>query len=298
MLQIISNPCLHQAIEIADKTNRKYMPTTSVVVTHDGFFHAHEVFACAILDPLFVIRTRDEKIISFASKQNKWKVIDVGMTNSGNVRDHHQHKGYMGINSMFFVEDIKLTKNMLKILDSVGKLDCKVDSIDYASSIIARFNPSWDESLDINSQFLKAINVAAMILNNAGMFIQIAEREIERDASKNKAIPTVRRAIANNSLPEGVIVLEKYVPFMETILKHNEKNEKKIYFVIYPDIQDSTKYKLHAVPISSNEKNRNLRDIVSVSNKAGCFFIHKSLFIAGYNSLQCAIDAAMKSIGV
>src|SRR3989344_4225767 len=75
-----------------------FLKPKTVVVTHDGSFHADELFACATLSiwaekegrRIKIIRTRNQEIIEKADI-----VVDVGMQYdpSKNRFDHHQKGG-------------------------------------------------------------------------------------------------------------------------------------------------------------------------------------------------------------
>jgi uncharacterized UPF0160 family protein len=68
----------------------------AVVVTHDGRFHADEVFAIVLLelgmDEVMVHRTRDEETIKSAQNNQMVFVLDVGKQHNEDMRnfDHHQ----------------------------------------------------------------------------------------------------------------------------------------------------------------------------------------------------------------
>ena len=67
------------------------------VVTHDGVFHADEVFACALLciaygrDNVGIIRSRDSKVLEVATKNKDTWTIDVGNSYDPEMLnfDHH-----------------------------------------------------------------------------------------------------------------------------------------------------------------------------------------------------------------
>lgn len=69
------------------------------IITHDGVFHADEVFVCAtmkIIQPsAAIIRTRDTGAISSGKENQDTMLIDVGMAYdcSNRLYDHHQSEG-------------------------------------------------------------------------------------------------------------------------------------------------------------------------------------------------------------
>jgi len=173
----------------------KKSKTTKKLVTHNGSFHADDVFACAALslfleargEKFKVIRTRDENII----KEGDY-VFDVGgvYNPKANRFDHHQKdfkekrengivyssfglvwkkygknicggdeiKNYM---DRMLVEQIDATDNGMNVFKPTTTHIHNYD----ISSIIGSFRPRWGEQ-DSQKHFDRAVSFARSILEN------------------------------------------------------------------------------------------------------------------------------------
>lgn len=94
------------------------------IITHNGVFHADEVFAVAILERFIggnteIIRTRDKSIIEVAKNNVNDFVIDVGEAYNAdsNNFDHHQNSDLPSSAGLIFDRFNNLSKNAKKRLD-------------------------------------------------------------------------------------------------------------------------------------------------------------------------------------
>jgi len=163
------------------------------MVTHDGSFHADEVFSTVILQELYpeyeIVRTRDQKIID-----SGFLVYDIGgiYNPQQNRFDHHMKDGpkrennhpysSFGLIWKFYgqrylaaigIETQEERNFIWKYLDEefitwVDQEDCNgaKDKSLTINKIVAGFNPNWDESNELvqNQQFQAATNFARGIL--------------------------------------------------------------------------------------------------------------------------------------
>lgn len=272
--------------------------------THDGKFHADEVFATAILKELFeieVIRTRDEKIL---------KELDIVYDVGDGEFDHH------GINKVYresgtpyascgliwkrFGSEVlklknpKLNKNevdaILKHIDR--SLFEGIDALDngvwidrteipltHISIIIEKFNPRWNSDKDENEAFNESIELATVILRNT----------IEHRFSVLEAKNYVHKAYMNRIDPE-IIVLDTYCPYKDALREIDEKEE--ILFVVYPR-KDS--YAIQTVLDENREDKKKLpepwaglrdEDLAKVTGVPDAVFCHTGRFIAVATSYE------------
>ena len=158
-----------------------------IIQTHDGTFHADEVFACAILTLIHpeaeIVRTRDTIEADY--------VVDVGgkYDESTGRYDHHQrsfnarrdngidyasaglvwkHHGKEMLRKLELSTDVfeTIDKQIIERIDQrdVGQVTSESWEI---SSIISRMNSNWNEEGDNTTHFARALLMAQGILVDA-----------------------------------------------------------------------------------------------------------------------------------
>jgi uncharacterized UPF0160 family protein len=278
------------------------------IVTHNGNFHADDVFSVAALKSIFssvtLIRTRDLEIIAKADI-----VIDVGgeYDSTTDRFDHHQRGGagargngipYSSFGSMwqkYGLDVCKGNQNVANALDAglvstIDAIDCGyVKGVSEGISLsqtISMFNPTWQEDSHFDVCFNEAVEFASHVLTR---FIATANGGIS-------AKTIVASAIENAQDPR-VIVLEKYTPWKKTV---HALSEKALYMV-YPS--QTGQWRIQAVPVEpgSFEDKRPLpKEWAGLSDKAlqevtgidDAMFCHNGLFIAGTESFESAMKMA------
>ncbi len=278
------------------------------IVTHDGNFHADDVFSVAalkaILPAFTLIRSRNAEIISEADI-----VIDVGgKYEPDNGRfDHHQRGGagarengipYSSFGLIWQKYGVAICQENQEVADAVDTgLVSVIDAIDCGysegvsqgvslSQTISMFNPTWQETSDFDSCFDEAVNFASRVL---ARFIASASGGIN-------AKDIVAAAIENAD-DKRVIVLEKYIPWKTTV---HALSEEALYMV-YP--APSGQWRIQAVPVApgSFEDKKSLPNAwAGLSNKAlqdvtgidDAMFCHNGLFIAGAESFESTMKMA------
>lgn len=278
------------------------------VVTHNGNFHADDVFSVAALKlilPTFnLIRTRDSAIIKKADI-----VIDVGSehdANSGRF-DHHQRGGagkrdngipYSSFGLIWQKYGLTICENNQDVANAVdADLVSAIDAIDcgYVESLpagvslsktISMFNPSWQEGNDFDGCFDEAVNFAFKVLKR---FIAAAKGGIS-------AQDMVAKAIKQAEDPR-VIVLEQYIPWKRTV----HALSKEALYIVYPS--PSNQWRIQAVPVEpgSFEDKKPLpkewaglsdNALAEVTGIADAMFCHNGLFIAGAESFESTMRMA------
>ncbi|GHE77651.1 MYG1 family protein [Thalassotalea profundi] len=278
------------------------------IVTHNGNFHADDVFSIAALQHIFpsfkLIRTRDTAIINTADI-----VIDVGgeYTPDKGRFDHHQRGGagkrdngipYSSFGLIWQKYGIAICNGNEEVAHAVDTdlVSC-IDAIDCGhvegiyqgislSQTISMFNPTWEEDTDYDTCFNEAVNFAGRILKR---FIARAEGGIN---AKSIVIDAIK-----NAKDPRIIVLDKYTPWKTTVHEFSEQ----ALFIIYPS--QSGQWRIQAVPIepgSFDDKkslphtwaglsDKALQDVTGISD---AMFCHNGLFMAGAQSFESIMKMA------
>ncbi len=211
------------------------------LVTHDGGFHADDVFATATLLLVLekenkkakIIRTRDQNII-----EKGGYVYDVGgiYDSETNRFDHHQEGGAgkrdnkipyssFGLIWKKFGGDLCGSKKIAEKIDQ--KLCQPIDAIDNGvmtyenkfegvypyilHDIITAFDPIWPEKKNYDDLFLKAVELAKKLL----------EREIIKAQNVKKAEKIVEK-IYQKAKDKRIIVLDDVYPWQNILNKYPE----------------------------------------------------------------------------
>lgn len=295
-------------------TNKKKL------ITHDGSFHADDVFATATLSLLLekkgesfeIIRTRDPKIIETGDY-----VFDVGgiYEPETNKFDHHQlsfkEKRKEGIlYSSFglvwkrYGKELCQSEKAEEIMDNrlVVSVDANDNGFDlvenkynvapyYIENFFYSMRPSWSETDLTNDQmFLKSVEIAKIILSReivkANDFI-LAGEKIKKDYE--------------NASDKRIIILEKDYSHENILNKFPEP-----LFIIYPRT-DGVSWAVRAVRDDPKSfKNRKdfpkewsaLRDeeLQKVTGIEDAVFCHRALFLAVAKSKEGAIKLAQLAL--
>ena len=274
-----------------------------VIATHDGSFHADEVFAVAALsllgDPVEVVRTRDRELLAAADLR-----VDVGFRDDARAGDfdHHQRGFEAGrANGVRYASFGLVWREFgARICDGDAEVAAAVDEtlvqtvdandtgqrltetlIDGVrpftiGAVIGGFNAGWDESLSpeqSRDRFDAALALARDIL----------VREIAAAASGRRAERIVRAAIGAATDPR-VVELTVNAPWKRVLVP----GTAEALFVIYPKRQG---FGLEAVPVAlgSFENRRDLpaawgglegADLVAVTGVDDALFCHAKRFLA------------------
>lgn len=295
------------------------------LITHNGSFHADDIFAAATLslylesrgEPYEIIRTRDPKIIEEGDF-----VFDVGgVYNADNNRfDHHQtggagrrtlyEGGENGIEYASFGLVWKKFGNMLcgseKATERVDKklvapIDANDNGIDLVSVVpenkdqvfpysiqnaIFSMYPTWQENDRSDEVFLNLVKVAREIL----------AREITH-AKDFLLAQEIVSDIYNNTKDKRIIVLDNNYPYQETL-----QDFKEPLFVVYPRKTDgSWGVKCVTKELRSFENKKNLpaqwgglydTELQNITGVSDAVFCHKGLFMAVAKSKEGGVKLA------
>jgi uncharacterized UPF0160 family protein len=274
-----------------------------LIATHDGSFHADEVFAIAALgllgDPIEIVRTRDHDTLAQAEVR-----VDVGFRDdpSSGDFDHHQRDFdaardngvlYAAFGLIWREFGVRVCDGDRDVADTVDEtLVQPVDANDTGqqltqplidgvrpmtvNGIIGGLNARWDETLTAEQErerFDAAVALAQDILS----------REIASAASGRRSERIVREAIAAAADPR-VVELPVNVPWKQVLVPE----AVDALFVIYPKRQG---FGLEAVPseLGSFGNRRDLpaawgglegADLVAATGVEDAVFCHAKRFLA------------------
>lgn len=282
------------------------------IVTHNGNFHADDVFSVAALKKIFssfnLIRTRDLAIISKADI-----VIDVGgeYNPDTNRFDHHQRGGagernngipYSSFGLIWQKYGLEICQGNQDVANSVdAELVSTIDAIDCGhvkgvstgislSQTISMFNPTWQEDSHFDDCFNEAVDFALRVLT----------RFIASASSGINAKEIVANAI-ENSVDPRVIVLEKYTPWKRTV---HALSDEALY-IVYPS--ETGQWRIQTVPaeLGSFDDRKPLSKawagladeaLQAVTGISDAMFCHNGLFIAGTKSFEGTMKMAAMAL--
>jgi uncharacterized UPF0160 family protein len=273
-----------------------------LVATHNGSFHADEVFAIAALgllgEPVEVVRTRDRDTLADADVR-----VDVGFRDdapTGNF-DHHQREfdaardngvRYASFGLVWREFGARVSDGDQDVADAVDEtLVQSVDANDTGqqltralidgarpmtvTGLIGGFNARWDETLT-SEQERERFDVAVAFARD------IIAREVASAASGRRAQRIVREAIAAAPDPR-IVELPVNAPWKQVLVPETADT----LFVIYPKRQG---FGLEAVPreLGSFDNRRDLpaawgglegADLVAATGVEDALFCHAKRFL-------------------
>ncbi len=297
------------------------MPLNTIkkLITHNGAFHADDIFATATLVLMLekegigyeIIRTRDEEIIKSADY-----VYDVGGIYDAdeNRFDHHQVGGAgkhengieyasFGLVWKKYGEKVAGSKEVADLIEKklVNPVDAGDNGMDLVENkgetspyliqhLFGTLRPTWkesDENLDAN--FRQCVEIAKTVLS--------------REITQTKDILEAKNAVLeiyNNTLDKKVIILDQNYP-SEYILK----DFKEVLYVVYPRATGDWGVKTLRED-SKTFKNRKdfpkewggARDeaLVALTGVADAIFCHRALFLAVAKSKEGAMKLAQIAV--
>ena len=282
-------------------------------ITHNGTFHCDEVFSTImfskLLPEVIVCRTSD-----LEKANSDQYIFDVG----GGELDHHQFGGngerdngvkYSSCGLVwkkFGKEIIKkytekdideiwkmIDKNLIQCIDAGDNGQIPDINVDYrlvqVASIISEFNPNWDEDIDPDVKFEEAVKLAETVFDNS----------MKSSISKMRAKSKVDMAI--NDSKDGIMTLEKFLPWKEFLLESDSSKAKLINFVIFPSNRGG--YNIYTVPeklgsFTSRKlfpkewaglKDKELQKVTTVETARFC---HNKCFICAVDTKDDALKLA------
>jgi uncharacterized UPF0160 family protein len=292
--------------------------------THDGTFHADDVFAHAVLRAALgdveLVRTRDPARIAEAEI-----VFDVGAVYDPAARryDHHMRERPLRSDGIPYSSvgliwrdfgiaalpallgrpalDQELGRQVWQDVDAewivhIDKADNGVSEPGpgHLSALIEAMNPVWDASTSPDQAFLEASELAFGILARA---CQHAEASV-------RAAKIVVKAARSGADPR-IVVLDQKLPWEKAVFAGGLS---EALFVLYPS-EDGASWYVRTVPPEPDsfgqrlplpEAWRGLNDkaFSAASGVPDATFCHPSRFICGARSRESAIELARRAIAL
>lgn len=287
-------------------------------VTHAGKFHADEVFGTILLEKIF----KNVKLIRLPEVDNidlKDKIVyDIG----GGEFDHHQLGGngqresgikYAAFGLLWrkygkeYLESIQASniedcfrlfdKNFVQFIDAGDNGQIKYENINIKlvtlSDIIEGFNPNWNEEVDTDEKFIEVLAIARIIFDN----------KIESTISKCLAKEFVEDAIEKSE--NGIMMLDKYMPYQEFILESKNKKANDILYVIFKSNRRGYTIRAVTKELGSFESRKKFpkewaglrnEDLQKVTGVKTATFCHNACFICVADELDDAIKLAKLAV--
>lgn len=285
-----------------------------LLVTHNGTFHADDIFATAALSIMLdgnikVVRTRDPEIISKADF-----VYDVGGEHNPdkNLFDHHQKGGAgardngipyaaFGLVWKKYGEKICGSKIVADQLDKrlVQPIDANDNGINLFTvegeiapyiiqDLFFLFRPSWKEVQDFDTAFNEVVKIAIVIIN----------REIKKMSDNLEAENFVTEAY-NKSTNKQIIVIDGPYPWHEVLGNHPEP-----IYAVFPKIDTwrvecvrKEKYSFeNRKPLPAEWAGLRDEKLAEITGVKDATFCHNGRFMAVSKSKEGALELANKAL--
>lgn len=292
------------------------------LITHDGSFHADDIFSCAAISLMLgenkqsfkVIRTRDSEIIKTGDY-----VFDVGGIYDAkkNRFDHHQRGGAGGRENSIEYSSFGLVwkKFGTEICDSqktadfidqrlVSFVDAEDNGVDLyknnfknvlpytVNDVLSIFSKTALEGMDKDKQFLKAIVWAKEIL----------KREIKKTNDQAK-ITKIIRGFYKKSVDKRLVIVEKPKVSRYEIWDALQDSLEPL-FVVYGNYESWSVVAMRKeINSFKNRKNfpkswaglRN-EDLQNITGVKDAIFCHKNLFLVVSKTKEGAVSLAQIAI--
>ena len=269
------------------------MKIPNEAITHNGRFHTDDVFSAAllkILNPQINIERKNSVPEGYSGL-----VFDLGDGRFDPHGSRRQFRDY-GVKYASFgllwkeYGSLLVSQNEAAVFDEsfVQPLDQQDNNggNNMLCRAITQANPKWDEDVDSDECFFRAVDMAKFILEN----------EIKSMHSTEHAEQTVRKCLSQQQ--NGIVVLPKGMPWKAILIPSDA------VYVIYPSPRGG--YNAQAIPkaIDSQECKRPFpeewrgeRDKLSeITGIPGLTFCHVHGYLLGTETKEAAIEACCKSI--
>lgn len=260
---------------------------------HSGIFHADDVFCCAFLKlygmeletlrvPEVTEEMRNEAVAGEAI------IADIGgiYDPRRNMFDHHQYSAPVRKDGIKYAGFGLIVENIWKEEWTwkdrfVNEFVKPIDATDngqsnfFLSKLIKEFVPNWNSDADMDSAFFQAVEFAYGIL--------------KRDFARNAAIRDAEIEIETlaGEAKDGILVLEKYIPF-DTCLD----STMGVKAVVYPSNRSGYDCRIVSIEVGRKEMAGTFHKLRA--GAGGCTFLHKDGFLASFETLEQAVEAAKR----
>lgn len=273
------------------------LKNTNLCFTHDGEFHADDVFSTALIK-LYCRKKELTEPLIVRSRSIPDLFGGLIYDENNSPFDHHEELKYrvngvpyaafgllwQAVGDEFVSEPEKFDSSFVIFIDANDNGISGYN--DTYSRIISSMNPTWEEDVSEDEQFEKAVQLA----------ISILEREFAVINARNNAIPFVQKAYENSKNKE-IVVLERFAMWQKALVPTDAK------FVIW---QKKGKFLAQAIPVEVGSfelktpfkeewaglRNEDLRKVSGLNLN----FCHKNLFFIEAETLESAIKACEISL--
>lgn len=295
-----------------DLFNKLKTKEINTIMVHSGKFHADDAFCVGlamIINPDIAVarvnsvpRDIDPSVL----------VADIG----GGEYDHHQafvqcrppREGSNEVVGTKYAAFGLMWRDIGPFLvgEEVAKKidDALVSHIDYSdnnpgtsnllSTQVAMFSPLWDEDDNMYNHFIRAAKFCKGILI----------RTINSYMASDRAYHTVSSIIEHSYKHNGIMCLERYIPFSKAVTEYNETYpEMKIRFIVYPSaregwnayiVKDSNRQAITLFPEEwGGSTNEELEKISGIKDLTFC---HRNLHIIAGNTKESVVEACRRAI--
>ncbi|WCK53178.1 MYG1 family protein [Aneurinibacillus sp. Ricciae_BoGa-3] len=284
--------------------------------THNGPFHADEVFATAFLLNLYedaeIIRTRKEDILQTCdivydvgrgkydhhTRDKEYRENEIPYAASGLIwrdfgREILRKEGVddPAVEEEFFNEVDEVFIQPLDALDNGINIEKSMPILDIAY-VVKLMNPAWDADESEEESFWKAVTFAKSVFYSY----------LNKLLSSHRAYPFIQRAFEAREVPE-ILILETGCPWGKALTSLDEQN--KVLFVITP--RDNGQFTVQGVRSEpgSFAVRKNFPDswaglegeeLERATHVPGSIFCHSGLWLAVADSLAGAVQLAKLAI--
>ena len=284
-------------------------------ITHSGTMHTDDIFSTAFLDLYYknikVFRTTtipkdiDKNVIiydigrgKFDHHQEDAKKRENGITYcSFGLLWQEFGKDFLKKRNIDNIEEVftAFDKDLIEAIDAddngiFPKIEAEY-KVKTLSEVFKLFNPGYKSGQDEKEQFIKAVKVAKIIIEEELLSVigkVIAKKQVLKCLEKKE----------NHTL-----YLDDYMPYEQTILQEESAND--ILFVVYPSNRGG--YGIKTVPISSEDHNKRLdfpeewaglenEELEEKSGIKGLKFCHLTRFLATADTLETAKIVVNKAL--
>ncbi len=261
--------------------------------THNGRFHADDVFSAALLK----ILNPNVTILRVSTIPEHFNGLVFDLSN-GDFDHHNTNMKYrqngipyasFGLLWKEYGPSLVGTKAAQTFDESfIQPLD---EQDNYGGNnmlcrAITQANPKWDSNDSPDDCFFKAVNFAKYILLN----------ELESIRSTEKAATIVKDALSKQK--KGIVFLPVGVPWKSILIP------EPVYFVIYPSTRGG--YNAQSVPVNISSQNCKLYfpnewrgktdNLDSITNIPGITFCHSRGYLLSADTIDAAFTACLYTI--
>ena len=288
------------------------------IATHDGFYHADELFAVSALSLYLRGLGKDVEIIRTRDKDKAFSCdycVDVGREYDPvkNRFDHHQVDDSLirpngipyaafGLIWKHFGMKLVSSKDIFEVIEQ--KLVQPIDAMDNAVTLSTRNFEGVNEyniasAIYAISQHHGIENLNQSFFDCLTICEQILAGEIKQAEDKHQSRLIVTSEIKKQNIP-AILILDKFHSWKDVVLDYPD-----IKFVMYPDVNTSNWYLQPAkntkddfggyrvnFPVSWLGKEHH--ELAEVSGIDEAVFCHKSGYLAVAKSKEATISMAQK----